>query len=117
MSVVAGKPWKIFLIPADGGSPRPLLSESTPETDPTWSADGTRLAFGTGTTFGTERSDIEIVNMNTHQVSTVPGSSGMFSPRWSPDGRYLAALSFEYPARKIFLYDFQPVKVGLNGSQ
>jgi serine/threonine protein kinase/Tol biopolymer transport system component len=103
---LVGDPWKIFLIPADGGKPQPLLSGTSAELDPTWSADGTRLAFGTGTVFG-GKSDIEIVDMNTRKVSAVPGSSGMFSPRWSPDGRYLAALSFELLPKKLFLYDVQ----------
>jgi Tol biopolymer transport system component len=34
----------------------------------------------------------------------------MFSPRWSPDGRYLAALNLEGISRKLFLYDFQTSK-------
>jgi len=110
MSTVVGKPWTIFLIAADGGSSRPLLTDGTPESDPTWSADGTRLAFATGFTSSTPKSVIEIVDMNTHRASPVPGSNGLFSPRWSPDGRYLAALSFEYPAKKILLYDFHTQK-------
>ncbi len=105
-SAVAGKLWRILLIAADGGSPTPLLSEANPESDPTWSADGSQIAFATGTTFGSVKSEIEIFDLNSHQVFTVPGSGGLFSPRWSPDGRYLAALSFEYPARKVLIYDF-----------
>jgi hypothetical protein len=31
----------------------------------------------------------------------------MFSPRWSPDGRYIAAFSFELHPQKLFLYDLQ----------
>jgi Tol biopolymer transport system component len=34
----------------------------------------------------------------------------MFSPRWSPDGRYLAALSFETISKKLLLYDFHSQK-------
>ena len=101
-----GKPWKIFLVSANGGSPIQLLQEDDFELDPTWSADGTQLAFATGTDFLSGKSEIRIVNMNTHQFSTLPGSSGKNSPRWSPDGRYLAAFSFELRPKKIFLYDF-----------
>jgi tricorn protease-like protein len=74
------------------------------------SDDGTRLAFGTAIPQGTQTSTIAIMDMNTHPVSELPGSDGMFSPRWSPDGRYLAALSFEIPAKKLFLYDFHTRK-------
>lgn len=106
MSEVAGAPWKILLISANGGSPTPLLRENNPQLDPQWSADGSQIAFGTGEATGTDKPEIRIVNVHTHHVSTIPGSSGMFSPRWSPDGRYLAALSFEVHPGKIFLYDF-----------
>ena len=110
ISVVAGKLWRILSIAADGGSPTPLLSEGNPESDPTWSSDGSKIAFATGTTFGSVKSEIETFDLKSHQVSTIPGSGGLFSPRWSPDGRFLAALSFEYPARKILIYDFRTQK-------
>jgi serine/threonine protein kinase/Tol biopolymer transport system component len=106
---IVGAPWRIFLVSAEGGPPRPLLSESTPELDPTWSSDGTHLAFGTGDMLGT-KSEIKVVDIGSHQVSTLPGSSGMFSPRWSPDGHYLAALSFEVRPKKLFLYHFRAKK-------
>jgi eukaryotic-like serine/threonine-protein kinase len=105
-SVVNGKPWRLFLIGIDGGSPTPLLPEGNPETDPTWSGDGSQIAFATGVTAASEKSEIEVVNVNTLKVSTISGSGNKFSPRWTPDGRYLAALSFEYPAKTVFLYDF-----------
>ena len=100
---VPGKPWKLFLIPKDGGSPQPVTSEEVPETDPTWSPDGNTLAFGhSGQT--TEQTWIELFDMKTRQISRLPGSEGIFGPRWSPDGRYIVALvttSFD----KLMLYD------------
>ncbi len=38
------------------------------------------------------------------QVTPVPGSKGLFSPRWSPDGRFLAAVSHD--SLRLLLYDF-----------
>ena len=39
--------------------------------------------------------DIQIVHLATMQSEIVPGSEGMFSPRWSPDGRWIATLSLD----------------------
>ena len=47
---------------------------------------------------------IRVLNLASNQISTVPGSQGLFSPRWSPDGRYLAAHSAD--STKLLLYDF-----------
>jgi Tol biopolymer transport system component len=107
ISFQAGKSWKIFLISAQGGSPEELLPENAGEVDATWSPDGARLAFGRlATAVDTAANDIQVVDMKTRQTSTLPGSKGLFSPRWSPDGRYLAALTVE-GSKKLMLYDFR----------
>jgi len=105
----AGKPWKIFLVSAQAGSPEELLPENIAEIDATWSPDGTQLAFGrhSNTNIGTV--NIQLVDMKTRQTSSLPGSTGLFSPRWSPDGRYLAAVSVE-GSKKLMLYDFRAQK-------
>ena len=110
ISAEGEKPWKIFLVSAQGGAPEELLPEGVGEVDATWSPDGARLAFGrlsTGADTGTN--DIQVVDMKTRQTSTLPGSKGLFSPRWSPDGRYLAALTVE-GSKKLMLYDFRTQK-------
>lgn len=96
MAMVPGKPWKIYLVNATGGTPRELLSESVNENDPTWSSDSNSLTFGRlvgGTQSSAVRPAIYTVNLRTQKLSIVPGSEGLFSPRWSLDGSYLAALS------------------------
>jgi hypothetical protein len=35
-------------------------------------------------------------------VQEVPGSNGLFSPRWSPDGRFIAALSLDQRQVRIY---------------
>ena len=45
------------------------------------------------------------VDLRTRKVTPVPGSEGLYSPRWSPDGRYLAA--FPVDQHGIRLFDFQ----------
>jgi eukaryotic-like serine/threonine-protein kinase len=98
------------VISTQGGTPDPLLPGNTTEADPTWSADGTRIAFSSGLPGAMQTSDIRVIDLRSRQVSTVPGSSDLFSPRWSPDGRYLAALDLEDISKKLSLFDFQTGK-------
>ena len=46
ISAQAGKPWKIYLVSAQGGAPEELLPENEGEVDATWSPDGSQIAFG-----------------------------------------------------------------------
>jgi Tol biopolymer transport system component len=107
VSSQAGKPWKIYLISAQGGTPEELLPENIGEEDATWSPGGSQLAFGrVSVALDSATNGIQLLDMKTRQVSTIPGSVGLFSPRWSPDGRYLAAVTVE-GSKKLMLYDFR----------
>ena len=100
VSVRPGQPWKISIIPANGGASQDLLPETRSQIDANWSHNGNRIMFGY--VHGVEGLDIRIVDANTHKTETVPGSEGLFSPRWSPDGRYIAALSLDFTTVKLF---------------
>src|SRR5215469_6215430 len=101
----AGQSWKIYLISPQGGTPQELRPEDREENDASWSPDSNRIAYGRRS-YGLELGglDIEIYDRTTHQTYVIPGSHGLFSPRWSPDGRHLAALSTD--SRSLMLYDF-----------
>ncbi len=102
-----GHKWKLFTVAVDGGPPRELIPEdSQDEYDPTWSADGTRIAFGGPP--ADPNNSIRVLDVNTNQISTLPGSKGLFSPRWSPDGRHIAAMPFA--SRSLMLFDFTSQK-------
>lgn len=74
------------------------------------SPEGTRLAYGRlSISTAPEAEAIFLVDLKTGQASTVPGSEGLFSPRWSPDGRFLAAIPGS-DQTKLMLYDFQTQK-------
>ena len=101
-----GKAWKIGLVDAAGGKPEPLLSEERNEADPGWSGDGKSLVFGREPDLMGKESgshSIGLINLETSKVETVPGSEGLFSPRWSPDGRWIVALSLNQ--KSLVLYD------------
>jgi serine/threonine protein kinase/Tol biopolymer transport system component len=88
-----GKTGQIFLIPVGGGDPEQLTFGG----DATWSPDGNSLVYAVGP-------GVQIINLKTRATTVVPNSMGLFSPRWSPDGRYLLALPRD--ASRIMLYDF-----------
>jgi WD40 repeat protein len=46
--------------------------------------------------------------MKTSQSSSVPGTEGLWGPRWSPDGSYILASSSD--AKKLILYDLRTRK-------
>jgi Tol biopolymer transport system component len=97
---------RIFVVPAAGGTPRRPTKGDAAELDPSWSADGRKLAFGSSPSFVTATSDaavIRILDLGTGQTTALEGSKGLYSPRWSPDGRYLAAVSFD--SRRLVLLD------------
>jgi len=88
-----GKPWKIFLIYKDGGSTTAVTNdEDATESDPTWSPDGKTLAFGHSGS-SQENTFVEAWDVQSGKISRLPGLQGGFGPRWSPDGRYIIAIS------------------------
>jgi Tol biopolymer transport system component len=105
-----GKPIKTYLVSAEGGAAHQLIPGEGEELDPQWSPDGNRLLFG-GRTLALARPEtaaLHILDLRTNQVSTLPGSEGLRSPRWSRDGRYVVA--FGPSNTNLMLFDFQTQK-------
>jgi DNA-binding winged helix-turn-helix (wHTH) protein/Tol biopolymer transport system component len=108
-----GKAWRVRVVSVDGGSYAPATPVNDEEGAPTWSPDSNQVAFG-GMTQPLERTMgklvIHILNLKTHQLSNVPGSEGLWTARWSPDGRYIAALTED--SRNLMLFDFRTARWG-----
>lgn len=103
INVQPGKPWAIQIVPADGGTSQALFTEPITQIDINWTRDGEKIIFGRITQHNAEGLSILSYDLKTHEVTTVPGSEGFFSPRLSPDGRYIAALSGDMT--RLMLYD------------
>jgi len=104
MAEEPGKPWKIYLLDAEGGKPTPLLNEDRNEADPDWSAGGQTIVFGRlpDRMDSSQPKAIYSLNLQTHIVTEIPGSAGLFSPRLSPDGHYIAAMRLDQRALLLF---------------
>jgi eukaryotic-like serine/threonine-protein kinase len=106
VGALPGKPWKVYTIPADGGTPHEATAQDHNQSDPSWIPTGTALIYA-GTPWldyaPATGPNIHLVDLKSSQVSDVPSSENLFSPRCSPDGRYIAALSAD--STKLMLYD------------
>ena len=90
-----------YMVSADGGSPRKFLAQDQHlDGFLTWSPDGHQMA-GTSTA-ADGKFVLVILNLDTGQDTIIPGSAGLFEPRWSPNGRYLAGAGFDNLQLKIF---------------
>ncbi len=106
-ALTADKPARMYEISPDGGVPQLILPEDrSQQLDPNWSPDGTKIVFAGES--NDPSSEIHILDLATRKVSDVPGSLGLYSPRWSPDGHFLAAFSAD--SRTVFLFDLATEK-------
>jgi Tol biopolymer transport system component len=110
-SQAPGRLARMYRVSPSGGQPQELLSSlNQVKMDPNWSPDGKRICFG-GAISGAARlpaPNIHILDLESQTVTEVPDSNGFFSPRWSPDGRYLVALSLD--SSRLALFDFSTQK-------
>jgi Tol biopolymer transport system component/DNA-binding winged helix-turn-helix (wHTH) protein len=105
MAREAGQAWQLYLTSANGGDFQPLLKETRNAADPSWSPDGQSLVFGrVNDVMGKENAarTLHILHLQSGQLDLIPGSDGLFSPRWSPDGRYIAALTLDQRQVRLF---------------
>ena len=94
-----------YMVSSQGGSPRKLLPEGIGGPHLSFlSPHGHQIVFSSTASFS--KIPIRILDLDSHQVTTVPGSAGLFAPRWSPDGRYLNAASTD-DREHLKIFDFK----------
>ena len=92
------QPWRIYVVDAAGGTARLACSKNCdPQGDFTWAPDGNKIVFANPVVqFETGGSYLRLLDLRTGEVTKFPGSEGLHSPRWSPDGSALLALAARY---------------------
>ncbi len=106
MARTPGGVWQIYLVDASGGKAEALLKETRNAADPGWSADGGSLVFGREPDLmGKESASrtLQTIDLSSHQLQEISGSEDLFSPRWSPDGQWIVALTLDQ--KIVMLYD------------
>jgi Tol biopolymer transport system component len=106
-----GQPSKISVVSAEGGASEEIIPQEPVQNDPAWSADGNSIIFGEaplGQLGALRTNGLHIVDLKTHLASIIPGTEGLWSPRTSPDGRYLVGLYAD--TQRLMLFDLKTQK-------
>jgi Tol biopolymer transport system component/DNA-binding winged helix-turn-helix (wHTH) protein len=96
--------WRLYLVSSSGGPPRPLVDTQTDQGVATWSPDGKTIVFGDLYRPGMPASSLKIhlYDLASRRVNDIPGSEGLWTARWSPDGRHIAALTIHNDTVMLF---------------
>ena len=85
---MGGGEYEVFVIRADGSGQAPVTNSVGDDFDPTWSPDGSRIAYSSG-------GEIAIVNADGSGKQPLTGDAFPdFEPAWSSDGSKIAFSSF-----------------------
>jgi eukaryotic-like serine/threonine-protein kinase len=92
----------LYVVSADGGTPRSIPGPETDVIETNWMPDDTSILFHEAPS--NQTGSVKIVNLKTRQVTTIPDSQNLTSVAASPDGHYIAATTLDGQILK--LYDF-----------
>jgi TolB protein len=96
-----GKNSRLVVADSDGYGEQTVLSIDHPIISPSWSPDGTHLAY---VTFEQEHAVVYVQSLYTNQrkvVANFPGSNS--APAWSPDGKLMAVVLTRDGSSQIYL--------------
>jgi TolB protein len=116
-NLVVGARAALYVLPAAGGTPRPLLSRNTAAwlrnvSGPTWSPDGRWIAFAGGC-LGC-RARLYLVSADGQHLREIPtGPGAVSSPSWSPAGRDIVFAREQSEDQRIYSVELRSGRVRL----
>ncbi len=102
--IKSGLPQNVYLVSSAGGTPQPLIEATIGMSDPDWSPDGSRLVVDRDLPQENQHPHpmLAIIEMGTLKIANIPASEDLHMPRWSPSGRYIAAVRGTHSEIQIF---------------
>lgn len=93
-------PHTVYMVSADGSELEALPLDGNLALVHSWSPDGKSMVLGSWEEV--PKPKIHIYNLETHQLTELPGSDGLIYSLWSPDGRYITGVSESDGRRELY---------------
>ena len=101
---------KVYVMNADGSNQTRLTKDPAVDREPSWSPDGSRIAFSSDRY--QRNHNIFVMNANGTGVTRLTENrSDDYTPSWSPDGQYIAFTSSRGRNQDIYLVSADGTKV------
>ena len=101
--VRSGQPRQMYIVSWDGGSLRPILPKGWEGLNADWSPDGYRIVVTMRNQKTHPQYGVFFLEPTTAVVKELPDAKDFTGARWSPEGRYIAAL--DNSNHHLWLYD------------
>ena len=96
-----GQHFRLVVADSDGYNEQTVLSQNQPIMSPSWSPDGSHLAY---VSFETDHAVVYVQSLYTNQRKMLAGFSGSNSaPAWAPNGKQLAVVLTRDGSSQIYL--------------
>lgn len=96
---------RLYVVSADGGTPKSVLPSNNTwaSVSGDWRTDGRQIVLDVQEMESGSEPDIRILDLESGKLSKLVDSDGLIEPRWSADGRYIAARNPK--TKQVELYD------------